>query len=338
MRIRSFTATDMPAAMKMVREAMGEDAIILSSQQVGGKSISVTAAIDVDDEAPPSRPFERITSRDNVPDNLRFAVQDVLRFHNLPEFFIAKLLQKGQEGAFARANALLKQSGKTGEQHLSRLALEQLFAAYYHFDALTDSSLASRHIMLVGTPGIGKTLTAAKLVTRLSLARQPVAVITTDTQRAGGIEQLQAFTDILGIGLKVAATRTELWKELKSIPDGKTVIIDSAGCNPYHDEEWQRLQSFASIDSVEPVLVLPAGGDSAEAIDSTEIFMGLPIRRLVLTRTDTTRRFGAALAVAAAHDLAFAQLSTSSSLADSLFPADEARLAQLILRYQSSTA
>jgi len=328
----------MPAAMKMVREAMGEDAIILSSQQANGKSVSVTAAIDLDDDMPPAKPFERITSRDNVPDDLRFAVQEILRFHNLPEFFIAKLLQKGQDGAFARANALFKQSGKTAQSHLHQLALEQLLTAYYHFIPWQESAAAGRHLMLVGTPGIGKTLTAAKLATRLSLARQPVAVITTDTKRAGGIEQLQAFTDILGIGLMVAASRTELWKQLKSIPKDKAVIIDSAGCNPYHDEEWQELQALASIESIEPMLVMPAGGDSAEAIDNTEIFMGLAIRRMILTRTDTTRRFGAALAAAAAHDLAFAQLSTSSSLADSLFPADAARLAQLLLRYQSSTA
>jgi len=327
----------MPTAMKLVREAMGEDAIILSSQQVGQKSVSVTAAIDVDDDAPSQKPFERLSSRDSVPDNLRFAIQEILRFHNLPEFFIAKMLQKASEGAFAAANALFKQSGKQQDHQLHRLALEQLCASYFHFSPLVESKLAGKTIMLIGTPGIGKTLTAAKLATRLSLAKHPTAVITTDTKRAGGVEQLQAFTDILGIGLMVAGSRTELWKQLKGISPQKAVIIDSAGCNPYNDQEWQELQALASIENIEPVLVMPAGGDSAEAVDSTEIFMSLPVTRMILTRTDTTRRFGAALAAAAAHDLALAQFSTSSNLSDSLFAADEKHLAQLMLRYQTPT-
>ena len=47
--------------------------------------------------------------------------------------------------------------------------------------------------MLIGPPGIGKTLTIAKLAARLALedtAKNPagLAIITTDDKRAGGIE------------------------------------------------------------------------------------------------------------------------------------------------------
>ena len=49
--------------------------------------------------------------------------------------------------------------------------------------------------MLVGPPGAGKTIVAAKLMMRARRAGRPFAAITTDTRRAGGVEQLQAFTE-----------------------------------------------------------------------------------------------------------------------------------------------
>ena len=50
MRLRTFTAPTMPAAMEMVREQLGENAVILSTGKHNGVSVSVTAAVDTRDE------------------------------------------------------------------------------------------------------------------------------------------------------------------------------------------------------------------------------------------------------------------------------------------------
>ena len=55
--------------------------------------------------------------------------------------------------------------------------------------------------MLVGPPGVGKTLTAAKLIVAAHRRGEAVAAISCDTKRAGGFEQLEAFTRILGLPL-----------------------------------------------------------------------------------------------------------------------------------------
>ena len=99
-----------------------------------------------------------------------------------------------------------------------------------------------------------------------------LAVITTDSKRAGGIEQLQAFTNILDLPLKVATSRKELARITSKRCRNMRVLIDTAGCNPYDKAEMKELKDYA-IDGIEPVLVLPAGGDSLEAIDIAEAFM-----------------------------------------------------------------
>ena len=50
MRLRSFTASDIHIAMEQVREAMGEDAVIISTARAPvGDGVTVTAAVEEDD-------------------------------------------------------------------------------------------------------------------------------------------------------------------------------------------------------------------------------------------------------------------------------------------------
>ena len=49
MKIKRFVAQDMRQALRMVREALGEDAVILSNKSVEG-GIELTAAVDLVDD------------------------------------------------------------------------------------------------------------------------------------------------------------------------------------------------------------------------------------------------------------------------------------------------
>lgn len=317
MRLRTFTAHDMPAAMKLVREALGDDAVILSTtSNKGGKGVHVTAAVNLEDELPLSAPAPRAKATSSATtDNLRFELQNILRFHNLPELFIAKIMQKLPDAALT-----------------STMALERLLGGFFRFEPLPLES-AKLRLMLIGPPGSGKTLSVAKIAARLCLDKQPLTVITTDDKRAGGVEQLQAFTDILGLTLQVAANPKALQKILESLPARMRVLIDTAGYNPYDGESLFELQAFTALDDIEPVLVMPAGGDSLEAIDLVEPFAALPIKRLLVTRADTVRRLGGAMAAVAAHDLAFSNISRSPRPVDMLQAMDSRLLAQLLLRH-----
>jgi flagellar biosynthesis protein FlhF len=342
MRLRTFTASDMPTAMQMVRDALGDNAIILATDaKAGSRQVTVTAAIDENDEfdLSPSYPSGKGRGDGNIPEprtpntaplnnDIKFELQNILRFHNLPEIFVAKLLQKLTPADLAEI------TGKNqGIEELFRPALEKLLSRNFVFDPLRFSTQDLR-LMLVGTPGIGKTMTIAKLATKLAMDKQPVAVITTDNNRAGGIEQLQAFTSILGIELQSANGRSELENILKTIPARTRVLIDTAGCSPYDTSEFSELRSIAGIKNIEPVMVLPAGGDSMETIDMLEIFAELPIRRLLITKADTTRRFGGVLAAAVAHGLSFCNISRSASITDSLHMLEPSLLAQMLLKYK----
>lgn len=337
MRLRTFNAPDMPTAMRMVRETLGDSAIILASNSQS-KGVTVTAAIDGlrDETPPPPKPAAKPVAKAPHPetDKLRFEIQSILRFHNLPDLFMAKLMQHASDDALSAILALHQVSAHRETRPLVKTALEKLLGAYFMFEPLSWET--HNRLMLVGPPGVGKTLTIARIATQLAMDKQPLAVITTDTKRAGGVEQLQAFTRILDIDLQVAGSRAELWKKLQSLPARSRVLVDTAGCNAYEKDELQDLKNATPPEGIEPILVLPAGGDSMEAIDITEAFVGaLPIRRLLVTRADTARRMGSVMAAAAACGLAFCNTTLSASIVDALQPLDARTLAQMLLRYKT---
>jgi flagellar biosynthesis protein FlhF len=297
MRLRTFTASNMSEAMALVRSELGADAIIVSADTADGVT-SVIAAVETEDAAPPGG------------DAFTDAIHAALVNHAvLPRLSERLVIAAASLGADTEVRAL-------------GAALGGLFRF---------KPIGSGHVALVGPPGSGKSLTAAKLATRAVLAGDPVQVITTDTVRAGATEQLASLTRILGIELLVAGSPDELRRFVAAAPTDELVLIDTPGTNPYVDDELAELAGFIDAASAEPVLVLAAGGDVYDTVEMARSFAAIGCRRLVPTRVDMAHRLGALLSAADAAQLAFAEIGISASVADGLKKMSPVALARLLL-------
>lgn len=161
-------------------------------------------------------------------------------------------------------------------------------------DAPMLAPLPEGPLILVGTPGAGKTLTCVKLATRHVLAGQEPLVVTTDAERAGAVEQLAAFARVLGIVFAVATTRRALEKALSRAAPGQPVLVDTAGCNPFQPGGLAAL--IAGLG--QGVLVQPAGLCPEEAREEAGAFLAMGVRHLLPTRLDVARRIAGTLAAA----------------------------------------
>jgi flagellar biosynthesis protein FlhF len=173
-------------------------------------------------------------------------------------------------------------------------------------------------LLLAGPPGAGKTLTTAKLTARMVLGGTPPLVITTDGQRAGAVEQLAAFTRVLGVTLAVAPTPTMLAKALVHRSPGQPVLIDTAGCDPFNEDQARQLRQLVTQAGADMVVVLPAGLDPAEAADLARAFAALGAQHLLPTRLDAARRLGGVLMAAKAGPLALTEAGIGPEVADGL--------------------
>ncbi len=322
MRLKTFTAPTMAEAMDLVREQLGADAIIVASQTGGGGGdCRITAAIEEADPASLPEPPDNDTAVQTPVDagdtgtgETAALMRQVLVRHGTPPRLVERL---------ASSAAVPSAAGPAA-------AFAQALAEYFAFEPLGTPAAGAR-LMLVGPPGAGKTITTAKLAARARLAKTPCAVITTDTRRAGGVEQLQAFTNILELDLKVAEDAAALGQTLASLNADSVVYIDSGGANPFSRGDMEHLKALIAAADADPVLVLPAGGDALESADIAAAFAAVGCRRLLVTRLDMARRLGSLLAAADAGRLAFSDVSINAQVADGLSPLGALSLARLMM-------
>lgn len=311
MRLKTFTAPTMAEAMDLVRKEMGEDAIIVSTQKgADGLGARVTAAIE---ELPSDTEIIDALEESEAPD-LGETLRQSLVYHGTPLRLVDRLVEAAL--ALEADTPVLAFAG----------ALDALFA----FAPLGEDS-GGAPIMLVGPPGAGKTITTAKLAARATLAKRSVAVVTTDTKRAGGIEQLSAFTRILDLELVTAETVNQLAQAVAACGDAEALFIDTPGTNPFSDTEMDSLTEFIRVSGAEPVLVLPAGGDAMESADIAAAYSAIGTRRLLVTRLDMARRLGSILAAADAARMTFCNVSVTPHVADGLSPINPVSLARLMM-------
>ena len=161
-----------------------------------------------------------------------------------------------------------------------------------------DPVSASGIYALVGPTGAGKTTTIAKLAARLVLRHSTaaVALITTDTYRIGGVEQLKIYGRILGVPVAVARDGEELQQHLREFSDRRFVLIDSIGLSPRDVRMAEQMQWLQTLgDSVTRLLVVGAGLAPAAYAELWTLYRRLPVAAAVLTKLDESPSFGAAL-------------------------------------------
>jgi flagellar biosynthesis protein FlhF len=180
------------------------------------------------------------------------------------------------------------------------LNLRGALAAYLGkgLQVAADPVSAAGIYALVGPTGAGKTTTIAKLAARLVLRHgtAAVALITTDTYRIGGVEQLKIYGRILGVPVAVARDGEELQQHLRDFADRRYVLIDSIGLSPRDARMAEQMQWLQALgDSVTRLLVVGAGLAPSAYAELWALYRRLPVAAAILTKLDESPSFGAAL-------------------------------------------
>lgn len=304
----------------MIRETLGDEAIIVATGENRAKSgVRVTAAIEPSFEigndgiAGDSSWLQYDDEQDS--DAVTEELTEIMLRHCVPEDVMDHIISCATVMGFEDLNTALV------------CTLEQL----YSYDPLPVRAY-SKPIIMVGPPGAGKTLAVAKMAARGVMNGLDIGVISTDTMRAGGVEQLQAFTDLLKIKLQ----KTAIPKDLRSISENlmkekDQVIIDTSGLNPFDKNDVKILAKLIGATDMRAVLVLPAGIDADESGEMARVFATIGATEILPTRVDIARRLGSLLAAAHQGGLSFADVSNTPKVAEGLSPITPASLSQLLV-------
>ena len=324
MRLKSYFAGSVEAAIELARRELGGEAMLVHSRRtmpenrrLGAYEVvfAVTASHAAGADAPASvvPDTQREAAADEYPrppawNRLARDLADVKQQ-------LAKLLETLGRGPVRAsggglAEALPAEIGAAlaaavFERARGGGSLEDVRAAMASM-AATDSSLGAtgqppRIVALIGPPGGGKTTTLIKLAARFGLnARWPAHLISMDGFRIAGAEQLRTYAAILGMSFEQLETTRALEQALEEHRTKELVLIDTPGHAAKDIDCAAELAAFlAARRDIDTHLVLPASMKPADMDRMIERFDVFRPAKLLFTRLDETESFGGVWAAAA---------------------------------------
>ncbi len=188
-------------------------------------------------------------------------------------------------------------------------------------------------IALVGPTGAGKTTTIAKLAARYASEHgaRNVALVTTDTSRIGGREQLYSYGRQLGIAVHEADSDAALIQLLQRLQDYRLVLVDTAGMGQRDRALASQLNWLRAARNVSTLLVLPANSHYADLDEVVRRFAPAQPQGVVLTKVDETGRLGSALSVVVDHQLPLTWITDGQRVPEDLH---RANAPSLVLRLE----
>ncbi len=183
-------------------------------------------------------------------------------------------------------------------------------------------------IALIGPTGVGKTTTLAKLAARYARSHSPrdVALVTTDTYRVGGREQLYTYGRLLGMPVIETRNEISLAEVLDRLSDYKLVLVDTPGMGQRDKALAAQFAWLRAARKVRTFLTLPANAQASDLDEVVRRFRNAEPEGTILTKLDETGCLGAALSVLIRHRLPVAYVTDGQRVPEDLHRAEAHRL------------
>lgn len=142
---------------------------------------------------------------------------------------------------------------------------------------------------LVGSTGVGKTTTIAKLAAQFILKHgtRDIALITTDNYRIGAHEQINTYGKILDVPVRVASDAEELHQHIHSFADKRLILIDTAGMSQRDLRLAEQLKTLQYGEfPIQSYLVMSATTQYKAALEIMDAFRMLEPQATILTKFD----------------------------------------------------
>lgn len=153
---------------------------------------------------------------------------------------------------------------------------------------------------LVGPTGAGKTTSIGKLAARFVLQNgspRDLALVTLDTHRIGGHDQLRSMARILGVDFKRVEDADSLDRVLYSLRRHRLVLIDTAGFRPGDERLGAQLRALELQPGVRNLLVLPGNSQERVLKASVHAYGGAGLSGCLVTKLDESASLGEVLGV-----------------------------------------
>jgi flagellar biosynthesis protein FlhF len=194
-------------------------------------------------------------------------------------------------------------------------------------------STLPRVIFLVGTSGVGKTSTIAKLAVHLRTNEgRKVGWICADTVRIGAIGEARTYTETIGTPLQVVYTADELQSAIDLFSNEvEFILVDTSAYNPRNEQSIVELgEKLTAYSRRCTWVVIPATAKENDIHNALATISSFKPKGLVMTKFDETNNFSAVYNIAWRSQLPLTYFTFGSRVINDLIPANADLLVRAI--------
>ncbi|HHY19272.1 MAG TPA: flagellar biosynthesis protein FlhF [Firmicutes bacterium] len=356
MQVKKYRASTMSEALELIKKELGPDALIIESRKVKKRGITgwfsppqveVTAVLEskkpttIEKQEYSYPPVNN--QSESVFENaakeiaeLKGMLEEIKKEAAFSSVVDAKKQSLGVE-PLATVRERLVSTGMSGEaadiilmdliQHGVDLKSAQsidrgIRAAIARLIRIEKPNFIKKPtlIFLVGTTGVGKTTTVAKLAAKYHLMEDyKVGLITIDTYRIAAVEQIKTYAEIINIPVEVAFNKEDYLRALKRFEDMDFIFVDTAGRSQNNLIQVGELREYLDAkkpDEVHLVISATAKLEDCESIVSA--FVPLGVTHLIYSKADETLKHGSLFDIIKITDLPLSFISTGQRVPEDL--------------------
>ncbi|MGH9723017.1 MAG: hypothetical protein ACRD8O_22630 [Bryobacteraceae bacterium] len=368
MRLKSYYAATVESAIRLARQELGDEAMLMSSRKAPAEArhlgtYEVVFAADAESKPQPrppaaqSQPAARAVGEAGLTAEIAQIRHQIERmsaalrrttFHadNLDPWLdevYSEMTAAGIDAdlAFQTARKLDRKAVAADPDQTRDTLMRELARCFTVSPLLGCSPDGGRKVVaLVGPSGVGKTTSLVKLAVKYGLtSRKSTQILSVDTHRIAAAEQLRSYATILGLGFQAFESVPALFQALEEHSGKDLVLIDTPGYGPADFDLASELSEYlANHPDIDTHLVLSCTTNPADLSRVTERFGVFRPAKLIFTRLDEAGTYGAIVNESVRTGLPISFLTTGQRVPDDLEPASKARIADLVLGSRSPAA
>lgn len=227
------------------------------------------------------------------------------------------------------ARELLESLPKGGAEQAQAWMKNTLIQRLQVMQSETDMLDGGGVFALMGPTGAGKTTTTAKLAARFVVRHgaDKLALLTTDSYRIGGHEQLRIYGKILGVTVHAVRDAADLRLALSELRNKHTVLIDTVGMSQRDQAVAGQVEMLCQAGKqIKRLLVLNATSHGDTLDEVVQAYRTRGLDGCILSKIDEAASLGPALDCAIRHELNVHYLATGQRVPEDLHLANRQAL------------
>lgn len=182
-------------------------------------------------------------------------------------------------------------------EHILSNVYQRMILRFGKAECIEPAKNGPKMVFFVGTTGVGKTTTIAKIASKFVVEdKKKVALLTADTYRIAATEQLRTYANILEVPFRVIYTADEISEAINDFATYDYILVDTAGHSQNNDKQRDDMADFVKAAEgkieKEVYLVVSATTKYKDLLNIADKYKKMFDYKIIFTKLDETSAYG----------------------------------------------